>query len=77
MKCEQFFLPKVDCILSIAESEYELLVKEYHIEPHKIIVVGRTVTDCFCIRRTFPQEIWDKRALLITMQWIYRALSGG
>ena len=44
---EQFFLPKVDCILSIAESEYELLVKEYHIEPHKIIVVGRTVADCF------------------------------
>lgn len=47
MKAEQFFLPKVDCILSIAESEYELLVKEYHIEPHKIIVVGRTVATVF------------------------------
>lgn len=44
---EQIFLPKVDCIISITESEYELLTKEYHIEPHKIIVVGRTVADCF------------------------------
>lgn len=44
---EQIFLPKVDCIISITESEYELLIKEYHIEPHKIIVVGRTVADCF------------------------------
>lgn len=44
---EQFFLPKVDRIISITESEYELLIEKYHIEPHKIIVVGRTVADCF------------------------------
>ena len=24
-----------------------MLIEKYHLEPHKIIVVGRTVSDCF------------------------------
>ena len=57
---EKFFLPKVDCIISITESEYELLTKEYHIEPHKIMVVGRTVADCFLHPSHFPSGNLDQ-----------------
>lgn len=59
---EQIFLPKVDCIISITESEYELLTKEYHIEPRKIIVVGRTVADCFLHPAHLPSGNLEENA---------------
>lgn len=57
---EQLFLPKVDCIISITESEYELLIEEYHIKPLKIIVVGRTVADCFLHPSHLPSGNLDQ-----------------
>lgn len=34
-------------VLSITNAEYEILRKEYHISPDKILIIGRTVEKCF------------------------------
>lgn len=44
---ESIIFKSVDLIISITEAEYELLIDAYDIAPHKIVVIGRTVADCF------------------------------
>src|SRR5699024_1772403 len=47
LESEKIIFKSVDLIISITEAEYELLIDAYHIAPHKIVVIGRTVADCF------------------------------
>ena len=50
---ENLFLPEAELILSITESEAELLQTDYEISPSKIMVVGRPVGLCIRSKNKF------------------------
>lgn len=54
LESEDIIFKNTDLIISITEAEYELLTDAYHISPHKIVVIGRTVADCFLTPSHMP-----------------------
>src|SRR5699024_9493542 len=61
LESEKIIFKSVDLIISITEAEYELLIDAYHIAPHKIVVIGRTVADCFLTPAHMPSGNIDNQ----------------
>ena len=61
LESENIIFKSVDLIISITEAEYELLIDAYHIAPHKIVVIGRTVADCFLTPAHMPSGNIDNQ----------------
>lgn len=61
LESENIIFTNAKLIISITEAEYELLKDTYHIAPYKIVVIGRTVADCFLMPTHTPSGNIDNQ----------------